>query len=164
MSNLRRYYATGQVYFTTHVTYRRAPILAGNELLLLDAFNRVRRRHSFLLLAWAIMPDHFHAILIPRYNDLSEIARRVKLSFSYRYKRIRADRRGRLWQYRFWDHVIRDDEDMRRHTQYIHFNPVKHGLVEDPAAYPWSSYHRFCEDGEGPVVKDVIAGQGEFGE
>jgi len=154
----------GQVYFTTHVTYRRTPILAGNERLLLDAFNRVKRRRSFVILAWAVMPDHFHAILIPHQNDLSDITRQVKLSFSRRYKRIRPEIQGRLWQYRFWDHVIRDVEDMRRHIQYIHFNSVKHGLVADPAEYPWSSYRNFYGERQGHVVTDEVARRGEFGE
>jgi putative transposase len=55
------------------------------------------------------------------------------------------DRRGEynLWQRRFWEHVIRDDGDFARHVDYIHYNPVKHGLVADPFDWQWSSIHAF---------------------
>ena len=48
-----------------------------------------------------------------------------------------------IWQPRFWEHVIRDEGDFRRHLDYIHYNPVKHGLVSAPAAWPYSSFRRF---------------------
>ncbi len=46
---------------------------------------------------------------------------------------------GRVWQNRFWDHIIRDQNDFNRHIDYIHFNPVKHGLVIDPFVFEHSS-------------------------
>ena len=56
-------------------------------------------------------------------------------------------REGTIWQRRFWEHTIRDQEDMIRHIDYIHFNPVKHGLVQSVAEWPWSSFHRYVRDG-----------------
>ena len=56
-------------------------------------------------------------------------------------------REGTIWQRRFWEHTIRDQEDLIRHIDYIHFNPVKHGLVQSVAEWPWSSFHRYVRDG-----------------
>ena len=56
---------------------------------------------------------------------------------------VRAAKHERgIWQRRFWEHTIRDDDDYRAHCGYVHFNPVKHGLVSHPAEWPYSSYHR----------------------
>jgi putative transposase len=52
-----------------------------------------------------------------------------------------------IWQRRFWEHTIRDDEDLVRHINYIHFNPVKHGLVTRLADWRWSSYHDYLRNG-----------------
>ncbi len=147
MSMIRRYYDSGQLYFTTHVTLERLPILSGSERLLLSAWGRIRSRRRFGVVAWAILPDHFHMILLPRNNDLSEIVREVKLSFSKRFRATHPAATGRLWQYRFWDHVIRSEGDLRRHLDYIHYNPVKHGLAPTPHEYEWSSFGSFVRCG-----------------
>ena len=52
-----------------------------------------------------------------------------------------------IWQRRFWEHTILDDDDLHNHFDYIHYNPVKHGLVSDPADWPWSSFLRFVKSG-----------------
>jgi putative transposase len=77
----------------------------------------------------------------------------------------RRDRTGRsLWQRRFWEHTIRDDIDFGHHVDYIHYNPVKHGLVSAPASWPYSSVHRFIR--QGVCAKDWggSAHDGIFGE
>ena len=56
-------------------------------------------------------------------------------------------REAAVWQRRFWEHTIRDQEDMNRHLDYIHYNPVKHGLVKSAAEWPWSSFHRYVRMG-----------------
>jgi putative transposase len=60
----------------------------------------------------------------------------------------RAKRRERgLWQRRFWEHLIRDENDLNKHLDYIHWNPVKHGLVKRVTDWPHSSFHKFVELG-----------------
>jgi len=54
---------------------------------------------------------------------------------------------GRLWQHRFWDHIIRDAEDYKRHLDYIHYNPVRHGLVASPFEYGPSSLLKWARQG-----------------
>ncbi len=64
-------------------------------------------------------------------------------------KQSRSRRRKRergVWQRRFWEHQIRDERDLQRHVDYIHYNPVKHGLVENVEDWPWSSYHRWVRE------------------
>ena len=77
------------------------------------------------------------------------------------------DRREKgIWQRRYWEHVIRDDADLARHIDYIHFNPVKHGLVTRVRDWPHSSFHRYVAEGTLPEDwsgdADEIAGS--FGE
>jgi putative transposase len=52
-----------------------------------------------------------------------------------------------VWQRRFWEHLIRNQEDLNRHIEYIHYNPVKHGLTKAPADWKYSSFHRFVTNG-----------------
>ncbi len=77
----------------------------------------------------------------------------------------RADGERGIWQRRFWEHAIRDDADYAAHVDYVHFNPVKHGLVAAPAAWPYSTFkssaHRglYPLDWTGNGVQDVPAGE-----
>ena len=99
-----------------------------------------------------VLPEHLHAIftLPPGDADFSMRWRLIKVGFSRALpaterrsvSRMSQGERG-IWQRRFWEHAIRDDEDLRRHVEYIHYNPVKHGYVAAPADWPHSSFHRF---------------------
>ena len=60
-------------------------------------------------------------------------------------------REGGLWQRRFWEHRIRDEQDYRAHMDYLHGNPLKHGLVASVAEWPWSSFHRLVREGVYPA-------------
>jgi putative transposase len=69
----------------------------------------------------------------------------IKQSFAIMYRNRIDKSAGRIWQYRFWDHIIRNDDDLRRHIDYIHYNPVKHGLCTNPFEYQFSSIHQYKE-------------------
>src|SRR5262249_39619269 len=60
----------------------------------------------------------------------------------------RAHRERAVWQHRFWEHTVRDEDDLKRCLDYLHWNPVKHGLVRRVGDYPWSSFHRWVQSGE----------------
>jgi len=167
MTNIRRYKGKGKTYFVTSVTLGRLPILVENIDFLWRAVDSAKSKSPFELIAWVILPDHFHLLIDPRNHDLSELMRRIKLSFSAHYRKRIGITNGRVWQYRFWDHIIRNGDDMNRHIDYTHYNPVKHGLVLDPSAYPYSSIRAYCETGlyaRDWGVKDGIDIVGEFGE
>ncbi len=146
MTNIRRYFCEGNLCFLTHVTHNRIPILVDNCDLLHEAIESKLKKPTFLL-AWVVLPDHLHVIVDPGECDSSILMRQFKLSFSTRYRKRTGVREGRVWQYRFWDHQIRDERDLKRHLDYIHYNPVKHGLASSPFEWRLSSIHSFREQG-----------------
>ena len=147
MSKLLRRYSPGRVYFVTAVTHQRAPLLIENRDLFRLSIKKVRPILPFDLIAWVLLPDHLHLIIDPGAFDLSNLMQQIKLSFAFHTRRRIGLYRGKIWQSRFWDHIIRDQEDMNRHIDYIHYNPVKHGRVQDPFAWEPSSIHKYQEKG-----------------
>ena len=139
-----------------------------------NAFRVTRRERPFAIEAIAILPDHLHAMLTlpPDDADFSGRWRRIKGHFSDALIKAGASfartRNGRLtlWQRRFWEHTIRDENDFERHVDYIHFNPIKHGLVERICDWPHSSFHRYVRDGLLPQdwAGSVSGGRGNYGE
>ena len=167
MRNVRSYFSPGNTYFLTHVTYKRKPILIDKVDLLWDAINKQNEREAFHLIAWAILPDHWHLIIDPKRNDISKLMKCIKLSFAHHYLRSQRQSSGRTWHNRFWDHMIRDEDDMNRHIDYIHYNPVKHGLVQSPIDYEHSSFNGFVDEGMYPAdwgSSEIVDSSGEFGE
>ncbi len=167
MTNIRRYFRAGQVYFLTHVTAERQPLLISHIDIFWRAYSAVIEASGAESIAWVALPEHFHLIIDPRDVNLSSLMKRFKLKFAGLYRSRLGLMRGRVWQYRFWDHVIRDQEDLNRHIDYVHFNPVKHGLVRDPFRYEHTSLQKFFQ--EGYYSRDwgcleAISFDGDFGE
>jgi putative transposase len=157
MKTLRRYQRQG-TFFITVCTYQRKPVLLKDAELFWNSWKDVRPS------AWVILPDHFHVIIHTQDSDLSEIVHSFKIAYSRSFRdHIRS---GRVWQNRFWDHYIRNELDYERHLNYIHFNPVKHGLTDDPLKYQYSSIMKFCDSSDHvpdwELVKEVESR--EFGE
>ena len=167
MPNYRRFWSEGQIHFQTHITCERIPILIDNFDLLWDAVDKIKTDSPFRILAWVVMPDHFHWVIDAGKNNPSLLIRRIKLSFSSSYRKRYGLRQGRVWQYRFWNHIIMSQRDMNIHFDYIHRNPVKHGLVKDPFRYPYSSLDNFYNEGyysRDWSVMENSDGDREFGE
>jgi putative transposase len=158
MLEYRRWRQAGPTYFFTVTTADRRPILAREDVfqLLREAFVRVRTAHPFSVDAIVVLPDHLHVIWsLPRGDDdFPQRWRLIKTNFTRAYRRLgraepaRSESRRRhgernVWQRRYWEHLIRDMDDLRRRVEYIHYNPVKHGHVSCPHAWPWSSFHRW---------------------
>ncbi len=112
-----------------------------------QALETTQKRVRFEVVAWVVMPDHFHMVIDPLDANLSNIMKRLKLAFAYNYRTEQGRYRGKVWQPRFWDHIIRDQEDLNRHIDYIHYNPVKHGLTADPFKWRLSSLDQYYGDG-----------------
>jgi len=145
---LKRFYLPNHLYFVTSVIENRRKIFTNNINIdvLLDSFNHYRKEQGFKIVAFCILPDHFHWLIIPpERTDISQIMKSVR-GFSARKINRENSQCGRLWQHQFLDHVIRKDEDYKQHIHYIHNNPVKHELVEEPGDYPWSSYRNYYLD------------------
>jgi putative transposase len=106
-----------------------------------------RQEHGFLLTAWVFLPDHWHAILAPRYpKSLSLVMESIKVS-STRQINVRQRQRGRLWQGRFFDRALRTVKEYHDTAEYIHLNPVQRGLVKRPGDWKWSSVHEHALQG-----------------
>lgn len=139
MKSLRRYPVSDRPVFITGVTHLRRPILLDHPHLFLDCWLHERP------LAWVVLPDHFHVIIDPTREKLSQGVHLFKVTYSRRYRAISGP--GRVWQNRFWDHILRDETDLQRHLDYIHYNPVKHGLVSSPLDYSHLSFSKFIAGG-----------------
>lgn len=147
-------------YFFTVVTYRRIKLFR-NELArrcLREAIEKTQSRRPFEIVAFCLLFDHLHCVwkLPQGDSDFSIRWSSIKGIFSREYMRAkqnhvplsRADK-GELciWQKRFWEHQIRNERDLQKHVDYIHYNPVKHGLSESVEDWPWSTYQKFLKDG-----------------
>jgi putative transposase len=162
MPNYRRPHIAGGTYFLTQVTYQRERWFCGEvgRRALREAIITVRQNYPFTINAFVLLPDHFHGLwtLPPDDRNLSVRVRLIKTYVTKHYgtalgidRRVSVSRQKRgesnLWQRRFWEHLIRDERDLALHCDYIHINPVNHGLCEKPQDWPFSSIHRFIAQG-----------------
>jgi putative transposase len=162
MPNYRRAKVHGGTYFFTVVTHGRAPLLADNVALetLGACFRECQERSPFTVDAIVVLPDHLHAIWSLPSGDADYSSRWAWIKKEFTKRRLAAgaqersvssarhnERRRGVWQPRFWEHVIEDSDDFDRHLDYIHFNPVKHGLVACPHEWQASSFHRWVRAG-----------------
>ena len=147
MTNIRRYWEFESPSFMTHVTYDRKPLLIDNIDLWHESVNFVKTLKEFEFITWVILPDHLHLLIDSGAGDLSYLMKRVKMKFSGLYRSRCELKSGRIWQFRFWDHMIRDEDDFRNHIDYIHYNPVKHGLVTRPGDWEHSSFMEYYKQG-----------------
>ncbi|WP_035061193.1 REP-associated tyrosine transposase [Andreprevotia chitinilytica] len=172
----RRAKAAGGIYFfTVNLADRRSDLLVQYIDHLRDAVRGVRQRHPFEIVAMVVLPEHLHAIWMLPDGDMDYPLRwaLIKSTFSRALPKNEVIRDGRskrrergIWQRRYWEHQIRNDVDLARHVDYIHFNPVKHGHVAQAVDWPYSSIHRFVR--LGLLTPDWGSGQsmidGELGE
>ncbi|HEX6708510.1 MAG TPA: transposase [Albitalea sp.] len=173
MSNYRRALVPGGTFFFTITLADRSSTLLVDKL---DRFRLAyvgaRRSVPFETIAICVLPDHLHAVwaLPPGDADYSTRWARIKSEFSAGLAAIRShsqvNKRERgIWQRRFWEHQIRDDDDPQRHVDYIHFNPVKHGHVQRAVDWPHSSFHQHVKRGWLPDDWGVATqAVGRFGE
>jgi putative transposase len=156
----RRAKTSGATYFFTLVTYRRQPLFNHPDCtqILRQAFHTVKQNHPFTIEAIVVLPDHLHCIwtLPPTDANFSKHWQLIKSEFTRhcptQFRRQRSDARKHkgeqaVWQRCFWEHELRDEEDFVRHVDYIHYNPVSHGLVKAPRDWPYSSFHRAVQWG-----------------
>ncbi|HEX7026453.1 MAG TPA: transposase [Gammaproteobacteria bacterium] len=145
-----------------------------------QVIKEVRQIHPFAIDAWVLLPDHMHCVwTLPQGdNDYSKRMGMIKARFTSLMKlmwrepecvttesRVR-HREGVIWQRRFWEHEIRDERDFERHVDYVHYNPVKHGLVKQVCEWPYSTFHRYVEKGVYPEDWAGVGTEtsGDFGE
>ncbi|KTD35424.1 Transposase IS200 like protein [Legionella moravica] len=173
MVTFRRDYTPGGTYFFTLVlNNRKSQLLTSQINLLGEAFRKVKQKYPFCTEAIVVLPDHIHTVWKLPDNDFNYSLRwhQIKSNFTKslikEHVKIIKDQRGEysLWQRRFWEHRIRDESDLQSHIDYIHFNPVKHGYVTSAKEWPYSSFHRYVQNGTLPENWGSDGAHGEFGE
>jgi len=163
MTNYRRAKFEGGYYFFTIITYDRRCFLTdeNSRSCLRKAIDETRDKNNFDVIAFCLLPNHLHCVwkLPEGDNNYSLRWSKIKSRFTRLYlqsggieiiqssSRIKKRERG-IWQRRFWEHQIRDEKDLQRHVDYIHYNPLKHDLVERVEDWPWSTFHRYVQEYE----------------
>jgi len=145
----------GCYFFTVNLCDRKSDFLVRYVDCLRESFSDAQHKSFFTIDAIVILPEHLHAILsLPEGDDdFSSRWRLVKSNFTKKLKHqnvsLFVNDRGEynLWQKRFWEHTIQDEEDYSRHVDYIHYNPVKHGYAKQVVDWPYSSFHKFVKKG-----------------
>ncbi|MGH8373019.1 MAG: REP-associated tyrosine transposase [Gammaproteobacteria bacterium] len=167
--------AGGTYFFTVNLADRRSDLLVRHIGDFRQVLEKVKKAHPINIVAMAVMPEHLHAVWHLPEGDADYPMRwgLIKAGFSRRLtavERIRQSRKSKrergIWQRRYWEHQIRDEADLVRHVDYIHYNPVKHGLVARPVDWPHSTLHAYIERGLlapdwGGCVGDEGDGYGE---
>jgi len=140
MKTLRRYIKEGSIYFTTSLTKGKRKVFSdpGAALEVISQIYRLRENGNMNLLAFVVMPEHLHLLCQPLDKDISLLMRHIKRNSSYNLCRAMA-LQPPLWVKRFHDEVVEDREGVLETIEYIHYNPVKRGLVNEPENFPFSS-------------------------
>ena len=147
----------GTFFFTVTLADRRSNLLTDHIGRLRASYGRVQCERPFRTLAICVLPDHLHALweLPPDDADFPLRWNLIKSGFSRGLaapatrssaSKIAKREKG-IWQRRYWEHQIRDETDLQRHVDYIHANPMKHGLVSRVGDWPYSSFHRYVARG-----------------
>ena len=171
MPNWRRAHVPGGTFFFTLVADQRRPIFNSEaaRTILGNVIRECCSTHPFDIRAIVLLPEHLHTLWCLPSGDTNYSGRWqwIKTQFTQRWLDAggtevpvsdgrKADGRRGVWQPKFWEHTIEDEDDFERHFDYIHFNPVKHGHVRCPSDWPWSSFHRWVRAGVYP--KDWACG------
>jgi putative transposase len=170
----RNFIAGGSYFFTVTLADRTSRALTDHITDLRSAIRHTRSSQPFTVDAIVVLPDHLHIMMtLPEGDaDYPNRWRLIKRRFTDAVLNspTQVARLGNgeiaLWQRRYWEHTIRNEKDFERHVDYIHFNPVKHGLVGRVRDWPYSSFHRYVRQG---ILPDDWAGDfgsvgGRFGE
>jgi putative transposase len=156
MDYRRIWYPGGTYFFTVNLLHRRNDLLTRHIDLLRASIKNVKYRYSFTTHAWVVLPDHMHCVIeLPEGDsDFATRWRLIKAGFSKQIPnverrsivRISRGERG-IWQRRYWEHLIRDERAFQAHVDYVHINPVKHGLVNSVREWPYSTFHGYVARG-----------------
>ena len=146
----------GTYFFTVNLADRQADTLTRHINALRESLAIVKAAHPFVVVAMVVLPEHLHAIWRLPAGDAdypmrwallkAGFSRRVEKGERVSSSRLAKRERG-LWQRRYWEHQIRDEDDLVRHVDYIHFNPVKHGWASRPVEWPHSTLHGYIMRG-----------------
>ncbi len=144
--NYRRAFIENSIVFITIVTQNRNPILINKIDILKHSINEVARYYDFEILAYVILNDHFHFLI--KMQDITKYPKIIH-SIKYNFKKhvgVATPTYNKFWQNRYWEHTIRDENDLHRHLDYIHYNSLKHCNIA-PKDWEYSSFEKFVSLG-----------------
>jgi len=145
----RRVFNSGASYFFTIVTEQRQPLFENEKVvhLFCDAVRHVMKSHSFTQDAFVIMPDHIHCIWSLPQGDEDYFTRWDLIQSLFLKKCQQIGLKVKSWQMPYREHCLSDDNDYLHHLEYIHYNPVKHGLALSPLGWQYSSFAHYVSLG-----------------
>jgi len=155
MPNYTRIFAEGHAYFITINTEKRRPILIDNITLLRQAFANSKQYFDYTIDCISIMPEHLHMVLVLKNADeypkiIASMKRYFSENMEHTFQVTQSKSKKRelgVWQRRYYEHTIRDEKELERYRNYVHYNPVKHGLVKSAKAWEFSSFSKFVSNG-----------------
>lgn len=155
--NYRRLFIENSFIFITIVTSKRRKILVDNIDILKDAFKRTVEKYNYQIFAICVLPDHIHMIIKPyEIKDYPKIIQQIKRYFSQNIDKSKLSnytlssdnikrKESDVWQHRYWEHTICNEDDLNKHTDYIHYNPMKHYNIA-PKDWKYSSFKKFVKN------------------
>ncbi len=146
------------IYMVTASTYGRVPHLASpqRKTFFLRALFRVTEEFGWQLHAWVVLHEHYHFMAASPENPrtLSRLINKLHMTTAKAFNQEDGTPGRRVW-FQYWDSLVTHQSSYLARLKYIHYNPVKHGLVKDPFAYPWSSARWFAEHAS-PAMQRVV--------
>ena len=150
LMNYKRLFLPNSLIFITVVTHHRKPLLTTHITTLRQAFKIAQKKYPFTILAIIVNPDHFHLIIKPidihTYPKILGMIKSFITKLSGLGYTLNKNRESSVWQRRYWEHIIRNEEDLYKHIDYIHYNSIKHADIS-PKDWPYSSFQRFVQKG-----------------
>lgn len=138
------------IYFITIVTHNRNPIFTTDPAynLVLHTMSVMEKRFDLHFSAYVILPDHIHWLISPNNADYSKVVFSFKRRISARITNIAPVSKGtKIWLDRFWERTVRNEVELAKFVEYIHFNPVKHGFAQEPSEWRVSSFNDYVARG-----------------
>ncbi len=147
----KRIFIENSLIFITVVTKDRKNILIDNISFLRKAFKLAKEKYKFEIIAIVINPNHFHMIIKPdKIEEYPKIIGFIKSSFTklskIKYTLSINNREANIWQRRYWEHTIINENDLHRHLDYIHFNSMKHYSIP-PKEWKYSTFKKYVNKG-----------------
>ena len=172
--NYRRAFVPNGYLHIIITSYDRKPIFIENIDILRTAFKNTKTIYEFEIIAICVLPNHIHLILHPNnIEQYPQIISSIKHYFSRNVGQVcptdnlkigyKNKREKGIFQRRYWEHTIRDENELNNHINYIHYNPVKHGYAKSVKDWKYSSFHKFVKNkfydinwGSNTDIKEII--------
>ena len=146
--NYKRLFIPDSLIFITVVTKNRKKILITHIEHLRKAFKITKEKYPFDIIAIIINPDHFHMVIKPEsINTYPGIVALIKINFTKLANiphSLNNNNESGIWQRRYWEHTIINEEDLNKHIDYIHYNSMKHYNIA-PKNWKYSSFQQYIK-------------------